>query len=64
MQIPRWWASCSASNNIVLWREHDKGGHFPLMEQPDIFVEDVRDFSKVIKPTRMALLIKSGKLKK
>jgi hypothetical protein len=64
MQIPRWWASCSASKNIVFWREHDKGGHFPPMEQPDVFVEDIRDFSKVINPTRMALLIKSGKLKK
>lgn len=26
------------------WVEHDRGGHFPAAEEPDLFVEDVRRF--------------------
>jgi hypothetical protein len=64
MNIPKWWASCTVASNIVFWRDHDKGGHFPATEEPDVLVEDIRDFVKVINPTRKAGLIKSGKLKK
>ena len=28
--------------NIVRWNEHDRGGHFPAMEVPELFIEDVR----------------------
>jgi hypothetical protein len=52
------------ANNIVFWREHDSGGHFAATEKPDELVEDIRDFAKVINPSRMVALIKSGKLKK
>ncbi|GAA2815693.1 epoxide hydrolase family protein [Saccharopolyspora taberi] len=31
-------------NNIVRWTEHDRGGTFPAMEQPDLYVADVRAF--------------------
>jgi hypothetical protein len=48
----------------VFFRKHDSGGHFPATEKPDVLVEDIRDFTKVINPTRMAGLIRSGKLKK
>ena len=30
--------------NIVYWREFDRGGHFPALEQPELFVESVREF--------------------
>jgi microsomal epoxide hydrolase len=30
--------------NVVHWRELDRGGHFAAMEEPDLFVEDVREF--------------------
>jgi epoxide hydrolase len=30
--------------NIVHWTEHDRGGHFAAMEQPELFVHDVRSF--------------------
>jgi pimeloyl-ACP methyl ester carboxylesterase len=31
--------------NIKLWREHDKGGHFPMLEQTDVLAADFRDFA-------------------
>ena len=30
------------SMNLVLWAEHEKGGHFASLETPEVFVEDVR----------------------
>ena len=30
--------------NIVHWSEFDRGGHFAAMEEPELFVEDVRKF--------------------
>jgi hypothetical protein len=64
LNIPRWWASCTVASNIVFWRDHDHGGHFPSTEIPDVLVQDIRDFSEAIDSTRMAGLIRSGKLKK
>ncbi len=64
LNVPRWWASCTVASNIVFWRDHDHGGHFPATEIPDVLVQDIRDFSKAINPTRMVGLIRSGKLKK
>jgi pimeloyl-ACP methyl ester carboxylesterase len=31
--------------NIVQWSEFDHGGHFAAMEQPDLFVHDLRSFA-------------------
>ena len=31
-------------HNIVHWTEFDRGGHFLAMEQPELFVADVRKF--------------------
>ena len=39
---PRQWAE--ASYNLTRWTEMPRGGHFAAMEQPDLFVEDVRAF--------------------
>jgi pimeloyl-ACP methyl ester carboxylesterase len=39
---PRKWVE--AGNNLVQWTEHDHGGHFAALEQPDLLVEDVRTF--------------------
>ena len=36
----RRWAA-SRFKTIVQWTEHDRGGHFPAMECPDLFVDDV-----------------------
>ncbi|GII94191.1 hypothetical protein Ssi02_44220 [Sinosporangium siamense] len=32
------------TNNIVQWRDHDRGGHFPALEEPDLLVDDIRRF--------------------
>jgi pimeloyl-ACP methyl ester carboxylesterase len=29
---------------IVQWSEFDRGGHFAAMEEPDLFIADVREF--------------------
>jgi len=63
MLIPRWWASRCAATNIVYWQEHDKGGHFASWEVPDVLVEDIRGFTKSIRPSYVAELVKFGKLK-
>jgi microsomal epoxide hydrolase len=35
--------------NIVQWSEFDRGGHFPAMEEPNLFVEDVRSFVRALR---------------
>lgn len=32
--------------NIVHWNEYDRGGHFAALEEPDLFVADLRAFSR------------------
>jgi epoxide hydrolase len=34
--------------NIVHWSEFDRGGHFAAMEQPDLFVQDLRTFAHAL----------------
>lgn len=34
---------------IVQWTEHDRGGHFAAMEQPELFVADLRAFAKTLR---------------
>jgi pimeloyl-ACP methyl ester carboxylesterase len=34
--------------NIVHWQEHDRGGHFAAMEQPELFVSDLREFARAL----------------
>ncbi len=35
--------------NIVQWSEFDRGGHFAAIEEPDLFVSDVRKFALALK---------------
>jgi len=35
--------------NIVHWREYDQGGHFAAMEQPEVFVSDLREFARTLR---------------
>ena len=32
------------ANTIARWTEYEKGGHYPALEVPDVWTEDVRDF--------------------
>jgi len=34
--------------NIVQWSEFDRGGHFAAMEEPDLFVSDLRRFAAAL----------------
>src|SRR5262249_39875969 len=34
--------------NIVRWSEFDRGGHFAAMEQPDLFVRDLREYAHAL----------------
>ena len=40
--MPREWIE--RSYNLVWWREHTRGGHFPAMEEPYQLAEDIRAF--------------------
>jgi microsomal epoxide hydrolase len=33
--------------NIAYWSEPERGGHFAAMEQPDLFVDDLRAWGRV-----------------
>jgi epoxide hydrolase len=33
-----------AANTIVRWTEYEKGGHYPVLEVPEIWTRDVREF--------------------
>jgi pimeloyl-ACP methyl ester carboxylesterase len=37
------------SHNVVQWTEMPRGGHFPALEGPDLFVEDVRRFGRLVR---------------
>jgi microsomal epoxide hydrolase len=39
---PRSWAE--RDYKLVRWTEMPRGGHFACLEQPDLFVDDVRAF--------------------
>ena len=38
-----------ANYNIVYWQEQPRGGHFAAMEQPALFVDDVRAFFRMVR---------------
>lgn len=40
--LPRSWAVME--NNVVFWREHDKGGHWPALERTEDFSRDLIEF--------------------
>ena len=42
LKAPRSW--CENAYAITHWAEMPRGGHFAAFEQPELFVEDVRDF--------------------
>ena len=42
LRWPRSWVE--RQYNVVHWAVMDRGGHFPAMEQPELFVDDLRRF--------------------
>jgi microsomal epoxide hydrolase len=35
--------------NITRWTEMPRGGHFPAMEQPQLLIEDIREFARSLR---------------
>ena len=46
MRFPRRWVE--NHYNVTHWTEMPRGGHFAAMEQPKLFVEDVRKFFRTL----------------
>ena len=44
---PRKWVG--ATYNVKQWTEMPRGGHFAAMEEPELFVEDVRTFFRTLR---------------
>lgn len=42
-------AIAERENNVVHWKEYDRGGHFAAMEAPDLLVADVRAFFRTLR---------------
>lgn len=47
MAGPRTWSE-KLLPNIVYWQEVDKGGHFAAFEQPERFVQEVRNWLRIV----------------
>ena len=47
-RAPRTWAEQSMSQ-LFYWNELDKGGHFAAFEQPDLFIDEVRNCFRPIR---------------
>jgi epoxide hydrolase len=47
MAAPRRWVE--RDNNVIHWNELPRGGHFAAMEEPDLFVDDVRSFFRKVR---------------
>ena len=45
--IPRSWVE--RRYNVTHWADMPRGGHFAAMEQPDLFVDDVRTFFRTVR---------------
>ena len=41
-RVPRRWAE--QQYHVVRYVEFERGGHFPAMEVPEVFVDDIRAF--------------------
>lgn len=47
LRTPRSW--CEAAYNITHWSTMPRGGHFAALEQPELFVDDVRAFFATVR---------------
>ena len=47
MRYPRSWVE--RRYNVTHWVDMPRGGHFAAMEQPELFVDDVRAFFETVR---------------
>ena len=48
IRLPRAWVE--RRYNVTHWAEMPRGGHFAAMEQPELFVDDLRTFFRTVHP--------------
>jgi epoxide hydrolase len=48
---PRSWAE-AVYPNLIYWNEVEPGGHFPALEQPALFVSELRDCFGFLRPSQ------------
>ena len=58
--VPVWWAKATVAKNIVFWKEHEKGGHFPSVECADVLKEDIWNFVGSLPAETQTLLKTAG----
>ena len=46
-RFPRAWVE--RRYNVTYWAEMPRGGHFAAMEQPELFVDDLRSFFRTVR---------------
>ena len=46
-RFPRAWVE--RRYNVTYWSDLPRGGHFAAMEQPELFVDDVRSFFRAVR---------------
>jgi epoxide hydrolase len=46
---PRAWVERSLGRELIHWTEMPRGGHFAALEQPELLVEDIRDFFRKVR---------------
>ena len=44
--VPRAWVETTV-DKLVFWREHERGGHFAALEQPEVLLEDWEEFVRL-----------------
>jgi hypothetical protein len=42
------WGGKHVGPDIRLWREHDRGGHFPMLKQTDTLAADIVAFADLV----------------
>jgi microsomal epoxide hydrolase len=40
--VPKAWVE--KEGNLVFYRDHEKGGHFAALEQPELLMGDIEEF--------------------
>jgi len=48
LSAPRSWVERGTAN-LTQWSEHDRGGHFAAMEEPELLAQDIRDFFRPLR---------------
>ena len=47
LRFPRAWVE--RRYNVTYWADMPRGGHFAAMEQPELFVDDLRNFFRTVR---------------